>query len=137
MFRLRCLRLRNGTPSSVSIQAVIEGHSDGGVVLGPPDRTRRRLILEDHLGGRLKAEALDVLADSARGFSGAEMELLCRRVRWAQRQGAVADIRSWLDRLVIGGAAPGRGAFRSFQVDFGVDLADQVNAFSVSGIHSF
>jgi long-chain fatty acid transport protein len=28
-------------------------------------------------------------------------------------------------------------AFRSFQVDFGVDLADQVNAFSVSGIYSF
>jgi hypothetical protein len=71
------------------------------VEFGPPDGTRRRLILEDHLGGRLEAEALDVLADRARGFSGAEMELLCRRVRWAQRQGTVADIRSWLDRLVI------------------------------------
>jgi len=28
-------------------------------------------------------------------------------------------------------------AFRSFQVDVGVDLADRVNAFSVSGIYSF
>jgi len=28
-------------------------------------------------------------------------------------------------------------AFRSFQVDVGVDLADQVSAFSGSGIYSF
>ena len=28
-------------------------------------------------------------------------------------------------------------AFRSFQIDAGVDLADQVNSFSVSGIYSF
>ena len=28
-------------------------------------------------------------------------------------------------------------AFRSFQIDVGVDLADQVNSFSVSGIYSF
>jgi hypothetical protein len=70
MFRLWCLCLRNGTAPSVLIQAIIEGHSDAGVVLGPPDRTRRRLILEDHLGGLLDAEALDVRADRARGFSG-------------------------------------------------------------------
>jgi ATP-dependent 26S proteasome regulatory subunit len=69
------------------------------VEFGPPDRQRRRLILRDHLGETLGSSALDRLADRSHGFSGAEVELLCRRVRWAQKENG-AEIGSRLERLV-------------------------------------
>ena len=69
------------------------------VEFGPPDRERRRLILGDHLGETLDSSALDRLADRSHGFSGAEVELLCRRVRWAQKENG-DEIGSRLERLV-------------------------------------
>jgi hypothetical protein len=69
------------------------------VEFGPPDRERRRLILGDHLEGRLEPRALDHLADRSQGFSGAEVELLCRRVRWAQRENG-GEIGDRLETLV-------------------------------------
>jgi len=69
------------------------------VEFGPPERDRRRLILGDHLGEVLDDPSLDILADRSRGFSGAEVELLCRRVRWAQRENG-GDLRDRLEGLV-------------------------------------
>jgi hypothetical protein len=68
------------------------------VEFGPPDRERRRLILGDHLEDRLEPRTLDFLADRSHGFSGAEVELLCRRVRWAQRENG-GDIHERLQTL--------------------------------------
>ena len=70
------------------------------VEFGPPNRGRRRLILGDHLDGTLDGEALDILADRSHGFSGAEVELLCRRVRWASRDSATGEIGGRLEELV-------------------------------------
>ena len=80
------------------------------VEFGPPDRDRRRLILGDHLESTLGGEALNGLADGTHGFSGAEVELLCRRVRWAQKAEGLASVQGRLEELVAevrpGGSAP-------------------------------
>jgi ATP-dependent 26S proteasome regulatory subunit len=68
------------------------------VEFGAPDR-RRRLILGDHLGEMLDDPSLDLLGDRSHGFSGAEVELLSRRVRWAQRENA-GNLRDRLEKLV-------------------------------------
>lgn len=70
------------------------------VEFGPPDRERRRLILGDHLGEMLDGQSLDLLADRSHSFSGAEVELLCRRMRWAQRETGGGDLRDRLETLV-------------------------------------
>ena len=69
------------------------------VEFGPPDRERRRLILGDHLGEILEGPSLDLLADRSGGFSGAEVELLCRRVRWARKENG-GDLRDRLEGLL-------------------------------------
>jgi hypothetical protein len=70
------------------------------VEFGPPDLERRRLILGDHLGEVLGSHDLDYLAGRTPGFSGAEIELLCRRVRWAARDPGYELARRGLEGLV-------------------------------------
>jgi SpoVK/Ycf46/Vps4 family AAA+-type ATPase len=80
------------------------------VEFGPPDRARRRLILGDHLGESLDGDVLDGLADRTSGFSGAEVELLCRRVHWARKAEGLDRVRGRLEELVAevrpGGSTP-------------------------------
>lgn len=98
--RVCFLGLTNLSPREFD-PAVVRPARLGDVIVefGPPDRERRRLILGDHLGEMLDGPSLDLLADRSHGFSGAEVELLCRRVRWAQRDGG-GDLGDRLETLV-------------------------------------
>jgi hypothetical protein len=98
--RVAFLGLTNLSPREFD-PAVVRPARLGDLVVefGPPDRERRRLILADHLEDRLDPHGLDFLADRSQGFSGAEVELLCRRVRWAQRKSG-GDIDDRLEDLV-------------------------------------
>src|SRR4029453_5865264 len=67
---------------------------------GGPDRAARRLLLADHLDGLVEKDALDLLTARAHGLSGAELGLLCRRVRWARRDANDGLSRERLEGLV-------------------------------------
>jgi SpoVK/Ycf46/Vps4 family AAA+-type ATPase len=99
--RIVFLGLTNLSPQELD-PAVVRPARLGDLIVefGPPDRKRRQLILGDHLGGRLDALALDALADRSQGWSGAEVELMCRRARWAQREAGCSDVTDWVERLV-------------------------------------
>jgi hypothetical protein len=98
--RVAFLGLTNLSPREFD-PAVVRPARLGDLIVefGPPDRERRRLILGDHLGEMLEDPYLDLLADRSNGFSGAEVELLCRRVRWAQRENG-GGLRDRLEKLV-------------------------------------
>jgi hypothetical protein len=98
--RVAFLGLTNLSPREFD-PAVVRPARLGDLIVefGPPDRERRRLILGDHLDEILDSPSLDLLADRANGFSGAEVELLCRRVRWARRENG-GDLRDRLRKLV-------------------------------------
>lgn len=82
--RLAFVGLTNIGPRELDPAVVRPGRlGDAVVEFGPPDAERRRLILGDHLGARLEAPALERLAARSAGFSGAELELLCRKAIWA------------------------------------------------------
>ena len=111
--RVAFLGLTNLSPRDFD-PAVVRPARLGDMIVefGPPDRDRRRLILGDHLAQMLDGPSLDLLADRSHGFSGAEVELLCRRVRWAQREnggglgdrleGLVAELRPVIDTPRVG-----------------------------------
>jgi hypothetical protein len=98
--RVAFLGLTNLSPREFD-PAVVRPARLGDLIVefGPPDRERRRLILGDHLGEMLDGGSLDLLADRSNGFSGAEVELLCRRVRWAHRENG-GGLRDRLEKLV-------------------------------------
>ena len=98
--RVAFLGLTNLSPREFD-PAVVRPARLGDLIVefGPPDRERRRLILGDHLGEMLDVRSLDLLADRSNSFSGAEVELLCRRVRWAQHENG-GDLRDRLEKLV-------------------------------------
>ena len=98
--RVAFLGLTNLAPRDFD-PAVVRPARLGDLVVefGPPDRERRRLILGDHLGERLDEAALEDLADRSHGMSGAEVELLCRRARWTEREGG-GVLEGRLDQLV-------------------------------------
>ncbi len=98
--RVAFLGLTNLSPREFD-PAVVRPARLGDLIVefGPPDRERRRLILGDHLGEMLDGLSLDLLASRSHGFSGAEVELLCRRVRWAGREGG-GVLRDRLETLV-------------------------------------
>lgn len=99
--RVAFLALTNIEPREFD-PAVVRPARLGDLVVefGPPDRRRRHLILEDHLAELLGDDALDFLAERAHGMSGAEVELLCRRVRWAGKDGGSFDSLARLEDLV-------------------------------------
>jgi hypothetical protein len=98
--RVAFLGLTNLSPRDFD-PAVVRPARLGDMIVefGLPDRERRRLILADHLDETLEGPSLDLLADRSGGFSGAEVELLCRRVRWAQKENG-GDLRDCLEGLV-------------------------------------
>jgi ATP-dependent 26S proteasome regulatory subunit len=98
--RVAFLGLTNLSPREFD-PAVVRPARLGDLIVefGPPNRERRRLILGDHLGEILDDSSLELLADRSGGFSGAEVELLCRRVRWARRESGGGDLGDRLEKL--------------------------------------
>jgi len=93
--------LTNLTPRDFD-PAVVRPARLGDLVVefAPPDLPRRELILSDHLGRHLDPEVLEELAVRTHGWSGAELELLCRRVRWARKKAGGPLDPADLDRIV-------------------------------------
>jgi hypothetical protein len=86
--RICFVGLTNLSPSEFDPAVVRPGRlGDLLLAIGPPGPDQRRLILEDHLEGRVEAGALDRMVARTHGFSGAEVELLGKRARWAVAEG--------------------------------------------------
>jgi hypothetical protein len=92
--RVAYLGLTNQEPRHFDPALVRPGRlGDVLVEFGPPDARLRRLILGDLLRDE-PGDALDQLAEMTRGFSGAELELVSRKLRWRGRDRSAGTMRT-------------------------------------------